>query len=79
MAQKFGYDNVEDFKENAQKTFSLAETGILEQESTRLLLVNVSLQHPEYIVLSISLVPLRHPADNSPTNNYCVNRERTTA
>ena len=43
MAQKFGYDNVEDFKENAQKTFSLAETGVLEQESTRLLLVNVSL------------------------------------
>lgn len=43
MAQKFGYENVEDFKENAQKTFSLAETGVLKQESTRLLLVNVSL------------------------------------
>lgn len=42
MAQKFGYDNVEDFKEHSQKTFSLAETGILEQDSSRLLLVNVS-------------------------------------
>ncbi|SLM39687.1 Alpha/beta hydrolase fold-5 [Lasallia pustulata] len=40
LAQKFGYDNVEDFKENSQKTFSLLETGILEKESTRLLLVN---------------------------------------
>ena len=42
MAQKCGYDNVEDFKENSQKKFSLVENGILEQDCTRLLLINVS-------------------------------------
>lgn len=65
MAQKFGYDNVEDFKENAQKTFSLAETGVLEQESTRLLLVNVSLQIYGDISSSLVLSCLEAPSRQS--------------
>jgi len=43
MAEKYGYDNVEDFVQNAQKKFSLIETGIVDQENCRLLLLNVSL------------------------------------
>ena len=42
LAQKFGYDSVQEFKEKSQKTFSLVETGIVNKESTRLLLINVS-------------------------------------
>ncbi|KAL2042547.1 hypothetical protein N7G274_005041 [Stereocaulon virgatum] len=40
LSKKFGYDNPEEFKREAQKTFSLVETGIIEQESARLLLIN---------------------------------------
>lgn len=40
LAQKFGYDSVEDFRTKAQKTFSLVETGIVHKKSSRLLLVN---------------------------------------
>lgn len=42
MAEKYGYDNVEDFVQNAQKKFSLIETGIVQQDNCRLLLLNVS-------------------------------------
>lgn len=42
LAQKFGYDSVQEFKEKSQKTFSLVDTGIVDRESTRLLLINVS-------------------------------------
>lgn len=41
MAEKYGYDNVEDFIQNAQKKFSLIETGIVQQDNCRLLLLNV--------------------------------------
>lgn len=41
MAEKYGYDNVEDFIQNAQKKFSLIETGIVKQDNCRLLLLNV--------------------------------------
>jgi hypothetical protein len=41
MAEKYGYDDVEDFVQNAQKKFSLIETGIVDQENCRLLLLNV--------------------------------------
>jgi hypothetical protein len=41
MAQKHGYASVEEFKNNAQKRFSLLETGIIDKPSTRLLLINV--------------------------------------
>ncbi|KAJ5343982.1 hypothetical protein MYU51_002041 [Penicillium brevicompactum] len=40
MAEKYGYDNVEDFVQNAQKKFSLIETGIVQQDNCRLLLLN---------------------------------------
>jgi hypothetical protein len=42
MAEKYGYDNVEDFVQNAQKKFSLIENGIVDQDNCRLLLLNVS-------------------------------------
>lgn len=41
MAEKHGYDNTEDFVKNAQKKFSLVETGIIDQDNCRLLLLNV--------------------------------------
>ncbi|KLU90742.1 hypothetical protein MAPG_10594 [Magnaporthiopsis poae ATCC 64411] len=43
MAMKHGFDSVEAYREGAQKKFSLLETGILDQPSTRLLLVNGTL------------------------------------
>jgi hypothetical protein len=43
MALKHGYTNVEDYKNDVQKKFSLLDLGILEKPSTRLLLINVSL------------------------------------
>ncbi|PYI13074.1 alpha/beta-hydrolase [Aspergillus japonicus CBS 114.51] len=39
-AKKYGYSDVADFRANAQKKFSLVETGIVDQPSTRLLLLN---------------------------------------
>ncbi|BCR99487.1 2,6-dihydropseudooxynicotine hydrolase [Aspergillus awamori] len=39
-AKKYGYSNPEDFKKHGQKKFSLLETGILDQPSCRLLLLN---------------------------------------
>ena len=47
LAVKFDYDDIETMKKDAQKRFSLLESGILEQPSTRLLLVNVSLPSNE--------------------------------
>ncbi|EJT68533.1 hypothetical protein GGTG_13891 [Gaeumannomyces tritici R3-111a-1] len=43
MAMKHGFESVEAYREGAQKKFSLLETGILDQPSTRLLLVNGTL------------------------------------
>ncbi|KAK4143537.1 esterase FrsA [Dichotomopilus funicola] len=40
MAMKHGFSSVEEYKANAQKKFSLLETGIIQQPSTELLLVN---------------------------------------
>jgi hypothetical protein len=42
MATKHGYVSKEEFVEDAEKNFSLLENGILDLQSTRLLLVNVS-------------------------------------
>lgn len=39
-AEKYGYDNTEDFVQNAQKKFSLVETGVVDQPNCRLLLLN---------------------------------------
>jgi hypothetical protein len=44
MAMKHGFQSVEEYKADAQKKFSLLETGIIKKPSTRLLLVNVSLR-----------------------------------
>ena len=44
MSQKFGYDSIDEYKEKVQAKFSLLENGILEQNSTKLLLMNVG--HP---------------------------------
>lgn len=43
MAMKHGYESVEECKEGVQKKFSLLETGIINMPSTRLLLVNGTL------------------------------------
>lgn len=43
MAAKHGFKSVEEYVENAQKKFSLLEAGILDQPSTRLLLINGTL------------------------------------
>lgn len=43
MSMKFGFESEEEFKEKAKEKFSLVETGIVEQESSRLLLINVCL------------------------------------
>ena len=40
LTEKFGYQSEEEFLDNAQKDFSLVETGIVEKQSCRLLLVN---------------------------------------
>ena len=45
LALKFGYPNVQEMMKDSRKRFSLLENGILDQPSTRLLLVNVSI-HP---------------------------------
>lgn len=42
LTVKFGYEDLETMKADSQKRFSLLENGILDQPSTRLLLVNVS-------------------------------------
>ena len=41
MSMKFGFESEEEFKEKAKAKFSLVETGIVDQESSRLLLINV--------------------------------------
>jgi hypothetical protein len=38
---KHGYATMEEFRNDAQKRFSLLETGIIQRPSTRLLLINV--------------------------------------
>lgn len=42
-AEKYGYETTEDFVQNAQKKFSLVETGVVDQPNCRLLLLNVRL------------------------------------
>lgn len=42
LAEKFGYDNVEELKKDGKSRFSLVENGILEKPCARLLLANVS-------------------------------------
>lgn len=41
MAEKYGYENEQEFVKNAQKKFSLVETGVLDQDNCRLLMLNV--------------------------------------
>lgn len=40
LTEKFGYKDHDDFMDNAQKTWSLIETGIADMRSCRLLLIN---------------------------------------
>ena len=62
MAMKHGYNSVEEYKEGAQKKFSLLETGIIQKPSTRLLLINVRLTgSPSLFFSSISPRPLHFP------------------
>ncbi|KAJ4298424.1 hypothetical protein N0V88_003454 [Collariella sp. IMI 366227] len=42
-AMKHGFDSVQEFKAKVQKKFSLLETGIIQKPSTRLLLINGTL------------------------------------
>ncbi|KAJ5381395.1 Heptaketide hydrolyase ayg1 [Penicillium cataractarum] len=39
-AEKYGYSSTKEFEENAQKKFSLVETGVMDQPNCRLLLLN---------------------------------------
>ncbi|KAJ5176868.1 Heptaketide hydrolyase ayg1 [Penicillium canariense] len=39
-AEKYGYASTKEFEENAQKKFSLIETGVMDQPNCRLLLLN---------------------------------------
>jgi len=41
---KHGYETMEKFRKGAQKKFSLLETGVIQKPSTRILLINVSLE-----------------------------------
>ena len=41
ISVKFGFESEEEFKEKAKEKFSLVDTGIVDQESSRLLLINV--------------------------------------
>lgn len=41
MSQKFGYESVEEYQKDSQAKFSLLQSGMLDQPSTRLLLINV--------------------------------------
>jgi len=43
LAYKFGYETVEEYARDSQKTFSLLEVGLLDKPSAPLLLVNVSM------------------------------------
>lgn len=43
MAEKFGFQSVEDLKKDGQKKFSLLDNGIIQKPSCRLLLLNVRL------------------------------------
>jgi len=43
MAAKHGYKSADEYKEGVQKKFSLLETGIIDKPSTRLLLINGTL------------------------------------
>lgn len=40
LTEKFGYKSHDDFMDNAQKTWSLVDNGILDMKSCRLLTVN---------------------------------------
>ena len=41
LAEKFGYEDVEELKKDGKSRFSLLENGILDKPCARLLLVNV--------------------------------------
>lgn len=42
LAEKYGYNSVEELKKDGKSRFSLVESGILDKPCTRLLLANVS-------------------------------------
>ena len=44
LAEKYGYENVEELKKDGKSRFSLVESGILDKPCTRVLLANVSLR-----------------------------------
>ena len=46
LAEKFGYENVEELKSDGKSRFSLLENGILDKPCARLLLVNVGSSPP---------------------------------
>lgn len=49
LTEKFGYKDHDDFMENAQKTWSLVDNGIVEMKSCRLLLINGTLDGLMYV------------------------------
>ncbi|PQE29039.1 pigment biosynthesis Ayg1 protein [Rutstroemia sp. NJR-2017a BBW] len=60
MALKHGYDSVDEFRNNAQKRFSLLETGIIQKPSTRLLLINYQGTHDGLMPIEDSQLLFEH-------------------
>jgi hypothetical protein len=54
-AEKYGYSTTKEFEENAQKKFSLIETGVMDQPNCRLLLLNVCFSQ-SWMVLLLMLI-----------------------
>ena len=52
MHLKHGYTTMKEFRKDAQRRFSLLETGVIQQPSTRLLLINVY-NHPSGFVMAV--------------------------
>lgn len=58
LAEKFGYENVEELKKDGKSRFSLVESGILDKPCTRLLLANGT--NDTIFPIEDSMIPLQH-------------------
>lgn len=46
LTSKWGYESLDEFKQNSMQDYSLVLDGTLEQNSTQLLMINVSFSPP---------------------------------
>lgn len=58
LAEKFGYENVQELKKDGRTRFSLVENGILDKPCARLLLANGT--NDEIFPIEDSMIPLHH-------------------